>query len=218
MTGYETRGIGGEKNRSARQLFDLTESPHRRAHQELPAALGSIEQSRIQVCAQYPRNERVDADSRSRPFDRQRFGERSNGGLAGTVRGDLKKAHKRGQRAYVDDATVALFDHMAAKYAAGTQGSVQVCFHNRLPISLWNIQRGHSLRAAGAVHENLDAAELSAYRFEEPLEAGVVGDIGRLGKRPPPERRNFCGCGSYQFLATAGGHDIRPRLGQSSIE
>ena len=57
VTGNETGGIGGEKNCGARQLFEFAEPSHRRAYQELSAALGSIEQSCIQACAEYARNE-----------------------------------------------------------------------------------------------------------------------------------------------------------------
>src|SRR5260370_8138677 len=79
MTGHETGGVGGEKNRGACQLFDLAEPSHRCAHQELPATLGSIEQSCIQVRAKYTRNEGIDTNPRCRPFDRQRFSKGSDG-------------------------------------------------------------------------------------------------------------------------------------------
>src|SRR6266849_7093251 len=98
MTGYETRGIGGEKHRRACQLFDFAESAHRRAQQEFPATLGPIEQSCIQVRAKYTRRDGIDANPGCRPFDGKRFREGSDGRLASAVGGNLKKSHKGGKR------------------------------------------------------------------------------------------------------------------------
>jgi hypothetical protein len=54
--------------------------------------------------------------------------------------------------------------------------------------------------------------------LKEPLDAAVIRNITSLRKRPPTERRNFRGRGSYLFIAPAGRHDIRPSLGQPSSE
>src|SRR5882672_7951154 len=218
MTGYETRGIGGEKDRGACQLFDFAKPAHRRAQQEFPAALGSIKQSCIQVRAKYTGSDGIDANAGCRPFDRKRFREGSDSRLAGAVGGNLKERHKGGKRGDVDDAAVALFDHVPAEHAARAQSSVQVRFHNRIPIGLWNFERGRSLRAAGAIHENLGAAKFGEYRLQEPLDAGVVSDVAIQRKRAPPERDNFRGCGSDLFIAAASWHDIRPSLSQPSSD
>src|SRR5882724_5807000 len=216
MTGYETRGIGGEKDRGACQLFDFAKPAHRRAQQEFPAALGSIKQSCIQVRAKYTWSNGIDANAGCRPFDGKRFREGSDGRLAGAVGGNLEERHKGGKRSDVDDAAVAILDHVPAEYAAGAQSSVQVRFHDRIPIGLWNVERRCSLRAAGAIHENLDAAEFGEHRSQEPLDAGVVSDVASQRMRAPPERHNFRCCGSNLFLAAARRYNIGPSLGQSS--
>src|SRR5467141_1169078 len=203
MTSHETGGIGGEKNRGACQLFDLAKPSHRRAHQELPATLGSIEQSCVQVRAQYARNESVDTNARGRPFDRERFGEGSNGRLAGSIGGNLKQPHERRKRSNIDNPAIALLNHVPAEDPAGAQSSVQVCFHDGVPFGLRKIERGHSLRPSGTVHEDFDGAEFGAYRLKEPLDAAVIRHITSLRKRPPPERHNFRGRGSYLFVAAA---------------
>src|SRR5712664_2575404 len=218
MTGYETRGIGSEKHRCACQLFDLAEPAHRCAQQEFPATLGPIEQSGIQIRAKYPRRDGIDANPRCRPFDRKRFREGSDGRLAGAVRGNLKERHKGGKRGDVNNTAVALLDHVPAEYAAGPQSSVQVRFHDRVPIGLWNVERGCSFRATGAIHENLDAAEFGEHRLQEPFDAGVVGDVASQRKRAPPERDNFRCRGSYLFFAAARRYNISPSLGQSSSD
>src|SRR5258708_36764033 len=214
MTGYETRGIGGEKHRRAGQLFDLAEPADGRAQQEFPDTLGPIEQSGIQIRAKYTRRDGIDANAGRRPFDGKTFREGSDGRLAGAVGGNLKERHKGGKRGDVDDAAVALLDHVPAKYAAGAQSSVQVRFHDGVPIGLWNFERGRSLRAAGAVHENLDAAKFGEYRLQEPLDAGVVSYVARQRKRAPPERDNFRGRSSYLFFAADRRHHLAAHLGQ----
>src|SRR5712664_852052 len=218
MTGYETCGIGGEKHRCACQLFDLAEPAHRRAQQEFPASLGPIEQSCIQVRAKYTWSNGIDANAGCRPFDGKRFREGSDGRLAGAVGGNLEERHKGGKRSDVDDAAVAILDHVPAEYAAGAQSSVQVRFHDRVPIGLRNVERGCSLRAAGAIHENLDAAEFGEHCLQEPLDAGVVSDVASPRKRASPERDNFRNCGSYLFFAAARRYNISPSLGQSSSD
>src|SRR5712664_1664995 len=218
MTGYETRGIGSEKHRCACQLFDLAEPAHRSAQQEFPATLGPIEQSGIQIRAKYPRRDGIDANPRCRPFDRKRFREGSDGRLAGAVRGNLKERHKRGKRGDVNNTAVALLDHVPAEYAAGPQSSVQVRFHDRVPIGLWNVERGRSFRAAGTIHEDFDAAEFGANRVKKPLDAAVIRNITSPRKRAPPERHNFRGRGSYLLIAAAGRDDIGPSVSQSSSE
>src|SRR5260370_664862 len=111
MTGHETGRVGGEKNRRACQLFDLAEPSHWCAHQELPAALGSIEQSCIQVRAKYTRNEGIDTNPRCRPFNRQRFSKGSDGRLARTVRSNLEERHKcRGGGSYLRIAAASRHD------------------------------------------------------------------------------------------------------------
>src|SRR5260370_8149592 len=130
MTGHETGRVGGEKNRRACQLFDLAEPSHWCAHQELPAALGSIEQSCIQVRAKYTRNEGIDTNPRCRPFNRQRFSRGSDGRLARTVRSNLEERHKSPKRGYVDDATVPLFDHVPTTNASTTQCPAQSSLHD----------------------------------------------------------------------------------------
>src|SRR6266403_1298357 len=123
-----------------------------------------------------------------------------------------------GKRGDVDDAAVALLDHVPAEYAAGAQSSIQIRFHDRIPIRLWNFERGCSLRASRAIHENLDAAEFGEHRLQEPLDAGVVGDVASQRKRAPPERHNFRHRGSYLFFAAARRYNIGPSLGQSSSD
>src|SRR5260370_42338623 len=108
MTGHETGRVGGEKNRGACQLFDLAEPSHRRAHQELPATLGSIEHSCIQVRAKYARNEGIHTNPRCRPFNRQRFSKETDGRLARAVRGNLKQPYTVGERGNLADATSTL--------------------------------------------------------------------------------------------------------------
>src|SRR6202158_3194129 len=218
MTGNETGGVGGEKNRGACQLFDLPKPSHRRAHQEFPPTLGSIEQSGIQVRAQYAWNESIDADSGCSPFDGKGFREGRNSRLTGIVCGNFKEPDKGCQRAYIDDATVALLDHVPAKYSAGAQSPVQIRFDDRIPIGFRNFERGHSPRAAGAVHQNLDGAEFGAYRLQELFEAGVVGDVAGLRKRPTSERNNLRGGSANLFFAAARRHDIGTSLGQSTSE
>src|SRR6266850_2698133 len=218
MTGYETRGIGGEKHRRARQFLDLPESAHRCAQQEFPATLGPIQQSCIQVCAKYPRRDGIDANPGCRPFDGKRFREGSDGRLAGAVGGNLKERHKGSKRGDVDDAAVALLNHVPAEYAAGAQSSVEIRFHDRIPIGLWNVERRCSLRAAGAIHENLDAAEFGEYSQQEPLDAGVVSHVASQRKRAPTERDNIRSCGSNLLFAAARRYNIGPSLGQSSSD
>jgi hypothetical protein len=54
--------------------------------------------------------------------------------------------------------------------------------------------------------------------LKKPLDAAVIRNITSLLKRPPPERHNFRGRGSYLLIAAAGRHDIGPSLSQSSSE
>src|SRR5216684_9243651 len=111
-------------------LFDLAKPSHRCAQQEFPAPLGPVEQSCIQVRAKYTRSDGIDAYAGCRPFDRKRFREGSDGRFAGAVGGDLKERYKGGKRGDVDDAAVAILDHVPAEYAAGAQSSVQIRFHD----------------------------------------------------------------------------------------
>src|SRR6202171_1116477 len=130
MAGHEACGIGCEKHRGARQLLELAEPLHWGTKQKFPTALRSVEQSGIQVRAQYARNERVNTNSRPGPFDRQRFRERSNARFAGAIRGNFMEPNKRRKRADIDDAAVALLDHVPAEHAASPQSSLQICFED----------------------------------------------------------------------------------------
>ncbi len=76
----------------------------------------------------------------------------------------------------------------------------------------------HFLGAAGTIHEDLDAAEFSAHRLQEPLDAGVVNDITSLLQRSPPERDNFRDCVSNLFCPATRRHDIRSGLGEAPSE
>ena len=86
----EARRIGREKNRGARDLLGLAEAPHRRAHQELAAAIGTVEQPLVERRSEDSWQDRVHAHAVRRPLDRERFRERGHARFARPVRGDAQ--------------------------------------------------------------------------------------------------------------------------------
>src|ERR1051325_9423445 len=159
MTGDEAGGIGCEKDRGANEFLDLAEAAHGSAKQEFLPTLGAIEQSCVQVRAKHARSQRVDANAGGGPFNGEGFGEGRYGSLTGAVSSNLKKTDKGRERGDVNDAAVALLDHVSAKDAARAQSSRQVGFKDGIPLGLGKIERGHFLGTAGTIHKDLDAAE-----------------------------------------------------------
>ncbi len=125
------------------------------------------------------------------PLDGQRFRKRSHRRLAGTVCGNLIERDKRRKRSNINDAAVTALDHMAPKHAAGAQSPVQIGFEDRVPIGIRDLERGRSFGAAGAVHQNLNAAEFGVDRLQKLHQAGLVGDVASLIQRSPAECLNF---------------------------
>src|SRR5712664_2670213 len=89
--------------------------------------------------------------------------EGSNARFAGAIRGNFMEPNKRRKRADIDDAAIALLDHVPAEDAASAQSSLQICFEDGIPLGFRKIERRHSFRASGTIHQDLDAAELIAY-------------------------------------------------------
>src|SRR5205823_7199970 len=112
MASNEARGIGGEKNRRAGELFGLTEPPHRSPDEKLPPPLGAIEESFIQRSTKHAGQDRVDRNSVRRPFDGKRSRERGDPRLAGSVGGHFLECNEGGERSNVDDSTIAFRDHV----------------------------------------------------------------------------------------------------------
>lgn len=81
--GNEAGRVGREKYRCADEVFELAEAFHGSAQDELASAAGAIEQGGVKVSAKNAGRDRVDADSLGRPFNRERFRQRSDRGLAG---------------------------------------------------------------------------------------------------------------------------------------
>src|SRR5260370_34121670 len=105
------------------------------------------------------RTERFKPNASCSPLDRQRFSEGGNTRFAAAVRGNFMKPHKRRKRADVDDAPIALLDHVPAEPSASAQGALQICFEDGIPFGFRKFERRHSFGATGTIHENLDAAE-----------------------------------------------------------
>ncbi len=103
---------------------------------------------------------------------------------------------------------------MPAKHATGAERSIQVGFEDRIPLGFRDFEGRGALGAAGTVDQDLHAAEFSLHRLQKLFEAGGVGDIAGLSKRPPPQRLDFGGRGGHLFGAASSGHNVRARLGQ----
>ena len=54
--------------------------------------------------------------------------------------------------------------------------------------------------------------------MQQPLDAGVVGDIAGLGERAAAKHDDFRGGFTHQVLAPSGGDDVCAGLGQSASE
>ena len=104
---------------------------------------------------------------------------------------------------------------MTAENAAGAQGAFEVGFEDSIPLGFGKIERRHFLGAAGAIDQDLDTAEFRAGGLQQALDAGVVRDIANLGERAAAQGHNFRSGFAHQFLAAAGGHDVRAGLSQA---
>src|SRR5881398_353323 len=71
----ETGSMGGEKDARAGQLLHVAEAPHRRAKQELLAALGAVEQLRVERGAIDARRDGVHVDAAIAPLDGEGAGQ-----------------------------------------------------------------------------------------------------------------------------------------------
>ena len=74
------------------------------------------------------------------------------------------------------------------KTLTGAQGSVQVGFENRIPLGFGDFESRRPLGAAGAVYQDLHAAEFRRHRVQKMVEAGAVRDIASLNQRSPAQR------------------------------
>src|SRR5437764_4751934 len=81
--------VGGEEDRDAGQLLDVSEATHGRAQEELAAPLGLVQKPVVERGAEDARRNRVDADAVLRPLDRERLWQRGYRGLARRVRRDF---------------------------------------------------------------------------------------------------------------------------------
>src|SRR5262245_40439822 len=82
----EAGRVRGEEDGGARQLFDLAEALHGRAQQEFAAAIGAVEERRVEVGAEDARRNRVHGDALRAPLDRERSRQRRDGSLARRIR------------------------------------------------------------------------------------------------------------------------------------
>ena len=183
VSGDEARRLGREKNRGARDFVRLTEAPHRRAHQELAAAIGAVEQPFVERRSEHTRQNRVDAHAVRRPLDRERFRERGHARLARPVRGDFVQRDDRCERSDVDDASVTPLDHVASEDAAGTQHPGEVRVHDLIPLGVRDLERGAPHRAARRVHQDVDLAELLDRCVGERLEGIGIRYVRRHRER-----------------------------------
>src|SRR5579864_459914 len=222
MTGDEAGGVGGQEDGGAGEFVELAETAHGGAQQELAAALGTVQERGVQIGAQDAGDERVDADAGSGPLDGEGLGERSDGGFAGAVGSNFVEAEERGERADIDDAAVTPLEHVTAEDAASAQRAVEVGVDDGVPLGFGKIEGGHAPGAAGAIDENLDAAEFSRGGREELLETLDVGDVAGLREGAAAERLDFRGGFAHQVGAAAGGHYVgtgqRETLGQREAD
>ena len=100
MAGDKAGGFRRQEYSGAAEFIELPESPHRGAHKELAATVGSVEQCGVQVGSENSWSDRVDTNTGLGPFDGQRFGKRSDCCLAGTVRGNFIERDKEITRRY----------------------------------------------------------------------------------------------------------------------
>src|SRR5438094_2219929 len=134
MAGDVAGGIRGEEDGCADEFFHFAETPHGSTKQELLAAVGAVEQSSIQIRSKHARNEGVDTDAGRGPLDGKTLGERSDRGLAGAVSRYLIETDERRDGSDIDDAAVALLDHVAAEDAAGAKSPGYVWFDDGVPL------------------------------------------------------------------------------------
>jgi len=215
MAGDIARRIGREKDCRSREFVEFAETPHRRAREEFLATFGAVEQSGVEFRAKDAGCDGVDANAFAGPFDGQRFGQRGNRGFAGGIGSDFVEGDERGERGYINDATVAAFDHVATYDAARAQSAGEIRFENAVPLGVGNIHGGCALGAAGGVDQNLHAAEFLARRVQQVFDRGFVGDITGNFERAPADSANFFCGGTNEIDAAAGGNDVRASLCKS---
>lgn len=215
MAGDIAGRVGREKNCGARKFIEFAETPHRRTREKFLAAFGAVEQSGVEFRAKDAGCDGVDANAFAGPFDREGFGQGGDRGFAGGIGSDFIEGDERGERSYINDATVAAFDHVAADGTASAQSAGEIRFEDAVPFGVGNIHGGCALCAAGGVDQNLHAAEFLARGVEQVLDGGFVGDIAGNFERAAADGANFFCCGANEIDATAGGDDIRTGLCES---
>src|SRR6266850_5125828 len=70
---HKTGCVGGEKDCGARQLLNISKSPHGRSRQKFAPTFSFIQELCVEGRAKHSWRNRVYANAMRRPFDRQRF-------------------------------------------------------------------------------------------------------------------------------------------------
>ncbi len=179
---------------------------------------GAVEKFFVQLRAENPRRDRVDANALRPPLDCERPGERDDRRFARAVGGHLVKRDERRERSHVDDPTVPVLDHMASEYLAAAERARQVGLQYIVPIPFAEVESRTALGFACAVDENIHLSERGDGGGEEALERAAVGDVRRQAKRPPPEALHLFGGSLHGLEPAARGDDVGPGLGESQGE
>src|SRR5256714_8458261 len=191
MPRHEARGAGSQENGGAAYLIWLAEAAHRRAHQQLTATVGTIEQTFVQRSAKDARQNRVHADTIWRPLDGERFGKRRDSRFARAVGRDFLQRNERCQRPNVDDATVAFLDHAGSKCATRPQHPGQIRVHDLVPFGIAHFYRRTANSDTGRVDEDVNLIELLDDRLRQLTDRLCIADVSRQNERSTPCSFNF---------------------------
>ena len=203
---------------SAHQLLDLAEALERRAHAQLLAALGPVEELGVERGAEDAGGDRVDDHALRPPLDGERAGEAGDARLARRVGRHLEEGDEGVEGGHVHDAPVAPLDHGPAEDLAGAQGAGEVRLQDAAPLLLGEVEDGRALDAARAVDEDVDLPERGEDGVPRLLERGAVGDVGGGADRLPAARLDLLRRRLDRLRRARAGHDVGAGLGHAQRE